>query len=337
MRHFVIVGVLVILMAALTYFGLTSLGLMPVEASAQSIPVDWMWNLDVQAMSFLFALIFVPLVYSLIVFRRRKGETGDGEHMEGNTTLEVTWTVIPLLAVTIFAYLGAYTLGETRVADPNALVINVKAVQWAWSFDYPDGFTATELHLPLNRQVLLKLQSADVIHSFWVPEFRIKQDVVPGRVTEYRITPILVGNYKVRCAELCGTSHAYMEAPVIVESQANYDAWVSAQAAAAKTLESIPGPNAQRGQKIYEQYCKACHSIDGSKGNGPTWSGLYGSTVRLNDGTTAVADDTYITESIKDPAAKVAQGFDAMSFNPTNAGIDDAKIADLIAFIKTLK
>ena len=107
MRHFVIVGVLVILVFLATYFGLTSLKLMPVEASAQSITVDWMWNLDFVVMCFLFALIVVPLVYSLIVFRRRKGDTSDGEHIEGNTKLEVTWTVIPLITVLVFAYLGA--------------------------------------------------------------------------------------------------------------------------------------------------------------------------------------------------------------------------------------
>ena len=138
MRHFVIVGILIIAMAVLTYTGLNAAGLMPVEASAQAIPIDWLWNLQVAAMSFLFALIVVPLFYSLIVFHRRKGDTGDGEHFEGNTTLEITWTVIPLFAVLTFAYLGAYSLGETRRVDPQAMEIKVTAQQWAWSFEYPD-------------------------------------------------------------------------------------------------------------------------------------------------------------------------------------------------------
>jgi cytochrome c oxidase subunit 2 len=194
MGHFLVVGILVIVMAVLTYFGLDAAGLMPVEASAQAVSIDWLWNLEIIAISFLFSLIVVPMVYSLIVFRRRKGETGDGEHMEGNSTLEIAWTVVPLFIVLAFAYLGAYSLGEIRRVDPNALVIKVKAQQFVWTFEYPEyGIISKELHLPVNKQVLLKMESADVIHSFWVPEFRIKQDVVPGRVTDYRVTPTLIG------------------------------------------------------------------------------------------------------------------------------------------------
>src|SRR5512135_3183204 len=236
MRHFVIAGILVVLTSFLTYFGLMAIGLMPVEASAQSLIVDQLWSWDLMAISFLFAVIMVPLVYSLIVFRRRKGDTSDGKYDEGKQTLEVTWTIIPLLLVTVYAYLGAYTLGETRTADPNALVINVTAHQWDWSFQYPEGFTTNELHLPLNRQVLLKMSSLDVIHSFWVPEFRIKQDVVPGRTTELRITPTRLGDYTVRCAELCGLRHAYMERPVMVTSLQDYSAWSQQQATAYAAL-----------------------------------------------------------------------------------------------------
>ena len=159
------------------------------------------------------------------------------------------------------------------------------AHQWDWSFDYPEGFTSNELHLPINQQVVLKMQSLDVIHSFWVPEFRLKQDVVPGRITDYRITPILLGNYKVRCAELCGASHAYMERPVIVTSQADYDAWVKQQAAAAAALIAKGGPEAGKAF-VAQNGCGACHSMDGSKLTGPTWRGLFGSQVKLSDGTT---------------------------------------------------
>lgn len=334
MRHFVIVGVLVILMSFLTYFGLVSIGLMPVEASAQALPVDWMWNLDVGAMSFLFALIFVPLIYSLVVFRRRKGETGDGEHMEGNTTLEITWTVIPLFVVIVFAYLGAYTLGETRAVDPNAMVINVTAHQWDWTFDYPEGFSSNELHLPINKQVVLKMQSQDVIHSFWVPEFRIKQDVVPGRITEYRITPILLGSYKVRCAELCGLRHSYMERPVIVSSQADYDAWVKQQAAAAAAAAAAGGP-ANGKLLVAKNGCLGCHSLDGSTLVGPTWQGLFGSQVKLSNGQTVTADEAYLTESIANPSAKVVAGFPDGIMPKFN--LTDKEISDIVAYIETLK
>jgi cytochrome c oxidase subunit 2 len=136
-RHFVIVGILVFVVAALIYFGLDSAGLMPVEASAQATDIDWMWNLELIAMSFLFALIVVPLVYSLVVFRRRKGDTTDAEHMEGNTQLEIAWTIIPLFVVMAYAYLGAVNLADTRRADPNATIVKVKGIQWSWSFEYP--------------------------------------------------------------------------------------------------------------------------------------------------------------------------------------------------------
>ena len=118
MRHFVIVGVLIALVTPLIYLGIAANNVMPVQASAQALPVDWMWNMDAAAIAFLFSLIMVPLIYSLVVFRRRKGDIGDAEHTEGNTRLEVTWTVIPLIVVTVFAYLGAYTLGETRIRQP---------------------------------------------------------------------------------------------------------------------------------------------------------------------------------------------------------------------------
>jgi cytochrome c oxidase subunit 2 len=332
MRHYFIVGILVIVMAVLTYAGLNASGLMPVEASAQAVAVDWMWNLDLIAMSFLFALIVVPIVYSLIVFRRKKGETGDGEHMEGNTALEITWTVIPLFVVIAFAYMGAYSLGETRRVDPNAMTIKVSAFQWAWKFEYPDsGVVSQELYLPVNKQVVLKMESSDVIHSFWVPEFRIKQDVVPGRVTEYRITPTLIGSYKVRCAELCGTSHAYMENPVIVVSQSDFDAWIKQQQAAAAANQTPEG----KGQALVAANgCAACHSINGAEGVGPTWQGLFGSKVELEDGSVVTADETYLTESIKNPAAQVVKGFaPAMPVYP----FTDEEIANIVAYIKTLK
>ena len=334
MRHFVIVAILIVVMAFLTYTGLTSLGLMPVEASAQAISIDWLWNLQVIAMSFLFSLIIVPLFYSLIVFRRRKGETGDGEHFEGNATLEITWTVIPLFAVISFAYLGAYSLGETRRVDPQAMEIKVIAQQWAWSFEYPDyGIITKELYLPVNKQAYLTMTSRDVIHSFWVPEFRVKQDVVPGRITEYRITPTLEGMYKVRCSEMCGVSHAYMLAPVAVVSEDEFTSWVADRQVEA--LAAAQTPEA-RGQTLATQNgCFGCHTVDGSAGQGPTWQGIYGSQVKLADGSTVTVDDAYIKESVLSPQAKIVAGFESVKM-PTFDFTND-QISDIIAYIKTLK
>jgi cytochrome c oxidase subunit II len=337
MRHFIIVGILVIVAAVLTYMGLDALQLMPVAASAQAIPIDWLWNVEVIAISFLFALIVVPLLYSLIVFRRKKGDTTDAEHIEGNTKLEIAWTIIPLITVVAFAYMGAYSLAETRRIDPQAMVVNVTASQWSWSFEYPDyGVVSSDLYLPENKQVLLKMQSTDVIHSFWVPEFRVKQDVVPGRVTELRITPTLLTlnkdkPFKVRCAELCGTSHYKMEQPVIVVDETEFVAWVSDQqklAAAAQTPEL-------KGQSLAKSTCSSCHSVDGSTLIGPTWLGLFGSQVQLSDGTTVTADEAYLTESIHNPSAKIVAGFETqiMPVFP----LTDEQIANIVAYIKTLK
>lgn len=333
MRHFVVVGILVIVTAILTYAGLDAVGLMPVQASLQAVSIDWLWNWQVIAMSFFFALIVVPMVYSLIVFRRRKGEIGDGAHIEGNTNLEITWTVLPLIVVLVLAYMGAYSLGETMRVDPQALVIKVKAQQFAWTFEYPEyGIFSNELHLPVNQQVVLKMEATDVIHSFWVPEFRVKQDVVPGRVTEYRITPTLVGNYKVRCAELCGASHYAMESAVIVVSQADYVAWIAEQQAIAAASQTPDG----RGRLLTVQYgCIGCHSVDGSKLVGPSWLGLYGSTVEFVDGTSALADDAYITEAILDPQAREVTGFSPSTMPPYT--FTDEEIANMIAYLKTLK
>jgi cytochrome c oxidase subunit 2 len=334
MRHFLVVGILVIVMAVLTYVGLDSAGLMPVQASAQAVSIDWLWNWQIIAISFLFSLIVVPMVYSLVVFRRRKGETGDGEHFEGNSVLEITWTVIPLFIVLAFAYMGAYSLGDTRRIDPNAMVVKVKAQQFVWTFEYPEyGIISKELHLPVNKQVILKMESSDVIHSFWVPEFRVKQDVVPGRVTEYRITPTLIGDYKVRCSELCGASHAYMESPVIVDSEVTYNAWISDQAAIA--AEAAKTPEGQGKLLAVRNGCIGCHSLDGTRLTGPTWFKMYGANVELADGTTVVANDAYLAESILDPKAKEVDGFSPTVMPPF--ALSEEEISNIIAYFKTLK
>jgi len=337
MRHFVIVGILVIVMTVLTYFGLNSAGLMPVAASVQAGPIDWMWNLEVIAMSFLFALIVAPMFYSLVVFRRKKGDTTDAEHMEGNTRLEIAWSVIPLFIVTAFAYIGAVNLAETRRVDPQAMIVKVTGIQWSWNFEYPavDGVTVVsdELHLPVGKQVLLRMTSKDVIHSFWVPEFRVKQDLVPGRFTELRVTPSLNGNYKVRCAELCGTSHAYMEKPLVISSQGEFDVWMAARVEEAKIAASTPEGSGQL--LVANNGCAACHSINGAEGIGPTWFGLFGHEVELTDGTVVTADEAYIAESIKAPQAKIVAGFETQLM-PTY-GFTDEQIEDIVAYIKTLR
>lgn len=334
MRHFVIVAILVLVMSVLTYLGLEASNLLPVQASEQAIAIDWLFNLQFITISFLFSLIIVPLFYSLVVFRRRKGEVGDGEHIEGNTPLEIAWTVIPLLFVVGFAYLGAYNLGETRRVNPQAMVVNVTAQQFSWTFEYPDtGVVSDVLLLPEGEQALLKMTSRDVIHSFWVPEFRIKQDILPGRITEYRITPILAGEYKVRCAELCGSSHAYMLANVNVVSRPEFDDWMAGRVKEAAASANTPEG---RGRTLTAQNgCLGCHSLDGSPNTGPTWLGLYGSQVPLSDGSAIIADEAFIKKSILQPQANFVSGFETIQMPVYE--FTDEQIADIIAFIKTLK
>ena len=343
MRHFVIVGILVIVATILTYVGLSSAHLLPVAASLQAGSIndagsiDWLWNWELVVMAFLFALIIVPMAYSMIVFRRRKGDTSDAEHMEGNTKLEIAWTVLPLILVFAFAYMGAYSLADVRRVDPDARVIKVQARQFVWTFEYPEyGIFSNELHLPVDQQVVLKMTSSDVIHSFFVPEFRVKQDVVPGRTTEYIITPTLIGDYKVRCAELCGTSHAFMQNPVIVDSKGNFDLWIAEQAAIAAEQQKTPEGQGQ--SLTVKNGCTGCHSVDGSPGIGPTWFGIYGADVELSDGRTVVVDDAFITESILDPNAKIVHGFPSPSPMPIYATVlTQEDINNIIAYIKTLK
>lgn len=340
MRQFIVVGILVLVVAAALFFGLDAAHVMPVEASAQAVPIDWMWRTMLIAMSFLFALIVVPMVYSLIVFRRRKGETGDGMHVEGNNRLEFLWTAIPLFVVVAFSVIGGRNLADTIRRDPNAMVVKVTGIQWSWRFEYPADpetgvvVVSNELHIPVNQEVLLRMTSSDVIHSFWVPEFRVKQDLVPGRFTELTITPTLAGSYKVRCAELCGVSHAYMENKVIVDSQAQYEAWVAEQVKLAAEAQT---PEGQGKLLATKNACVGCHSADGTAMTGPTWFNLYGSQVSLADGSTVTADEAFLTESIRDPNASIVATFASPSVMPPYPQLTDEEIANIIAYIKTLK
>jgi cytochrome c oxidase subunit 2 len=335
MKHFVVAGFLVIVLTVLLILGAGQVRLLPVAASAQAQPIDQLFQLMFIAIAFLFSLIVVFMLYSIVVFRRRKGDESDARHIEGNTKLEVTWTTIPLIIVLGLSFLGARSLAEVERPDPKALEVDVIGMQWTWRFEYPRyGIVSNELVLPVNKQAILYLSSQDVIHSFWVPEFRVKQDLLPGGeefVRTLRITPTEIGSYKVRCAELCGIRHAYMESPVIVVSQADFDVWVAQQT-------GEPTDPVERGRKWSNQYgCLSCHSLDGSKLVGPTWLGLFGSQVKLADGSTVIADEAYIIESIRNPGAKIVEGYP--NIMPANVGQDlsDERIQDIIAFIKTLR
>ena len=247
MKHLIIAGIFVVLVTVLLIFGMGQVRLLPDAASLQAIPIDLMFDLEFKVIYFLFALIVVFMLYSIVVFRRKPGDKSDASHIEGNTRLEVTWTIIPLVTVLTFSFLGAQSLAETQAIGDRVIEVDVIGSQWAWRFEYPDsGIVSNELRLPVGTQALLHLSSTDVIHSFWVPEFRVKQDALPGGeafILELRITPTRLGEYKVRCAELCGLNHAAMEAPVKVVTQSDFDAWLQAKSGA-----SLPAP-AERSQQ----------------------------------------------------------------------------------------
>jgi cytochrome c oxidase subunit 2 len=188
--------------------------------------------------------------------------------------------------------------------------------------------------MPVNKQALLNLSSTDVIHSFWVPEFRVKQDLLPGDdfERELRVTPIEIGEYKLRCAELCGRDHYNMLAPVTVLSQADFDAWVQAQTG------SVSDDPVVRGEAIAQQYgCLACHSKDGSELAGPTWAGVFGSEEALDDGTSVTVDRAYIIKSIREPGIQVVAGYQNIMPAGIGADLTDEQIEDIIAFIESLQ
>jgi cytochrome c oxidase subunit 2 len=226
----------------------------------------------------------------------------------------------------------------------------VTGQQWSWSFSYPDHEdvgNSPELVLPVNQMIRLRMNSTDVLHSFWVPEFRVKQDLVPGMETTLRITPTEIGEYKLLCAEICGLNHTTMVASVRVVSQADFDAWVGGFEGA--LAEANP---AERGGKWAADYgCISCHSVDGSVIAGPTWAGLFGSVETLADGTTVTVDEAYLQNSILNPNAQIVEGFNP-GVMPDNFGerfaVEEEAISegeglevdivdDLIAYIMSLE
>jgi cytochrome c oxidase subunit 2 len=239
-RHFIIVGILVAISTVVFGFLFNAALPLPPALSEQADNIDAVMSLHFWLIAFFFSLVVVFMLYSFVVFRRRKGEENvEGEHFEGNSTLEVVWTVVPLVLVLILGFIGWRSINEVTRPRENELVINAEGFQWAWAFTYPDsGVTSAELVLPVNQPIRMEMTAREVLHSFWIPQFRVKQDLVPGQTTILRFTPTAVDSseaLKVRCAEICGLSHWQMEAPVRVVSQEEFTAWVDEQVAAQGT------------------------------------------------------------------------------------------------------
>jgi cytochrome c oxidase subunit 2 len=334
LKHGFGAAVFIVVLAALAWYVLDVRFLLPLQAAEQAKSIDWLFNFQFKLMAVMFGLIGGLLLYSVVFFRRKKGDETDGPHITGNTPLEIAWTAIPFAMVIGLALLGAQNLSQTQRIDPRALEVKVTGMQWAWKFEYPAyGIVTNELILPVNQQVVFKLTANDVIHSFWVPEWRVKQDAVPGKQETLRVTPDKTGEFQLVCAEICGAQHANMVSVVKVISQDDFKAWVAQQ----MTGETAANPADRGAQAFKTNGCAACHSLDGSKLVGPTFQGLYGREETLDDGSKIMVDDAYLLESIRQPAKKVVQGYPAV-MQPFGADvISDETVADIIEYIKTLK
>jgi cytochrome c oxidase subunit II len=209
------------------------------QASTAAPEIDRLLDVMIVISSFVFSLVLVMLFYALYKFKAKPGDESDGEPIHGNTRLEVAWTLIPTIIVLFGAGYSWVVLDKIEKKDENPLTVQVFSQQFAWSFGYPgkdNAYSQGVLHVPVNRQVQFKMHAQDVIHSFWVPEWRIKKDAVPGITTTAIVTPDKVGHYQLICTELCGFGHAAMRAEVVVEPVPEFRKWVEG------LKETVPKP-----------------------------------------------------------------------------------------------
>jgi cytochrome c oxidase subunit II len=299
-----------------------------VQASNFAGDVDTLFSFILMTTLFFAVLVTVLIIFAAFKFRRQGvNEVGDDVH--GNNMLEVGWTVIPtIIAIGIFAW-GAAVYVNYRIAPKDTLDIYVVGKQWMWKLQQPNGRKEiNELHIPLNRNVKLILGSEDVIHDFYVPAFRVKMDVVPGRYNTMWFRPTKTGRYHFFCSQYCGTNHAVMGGWVTVMEPAEYAAWLSGETGDVNPVAA--------GERLFTQFaCNTCHLADGT-GRAPSLNGVSGGTVLLADGTTVVADEAYIRESILQPKAKIVAGYQPVM--PTFQGlITEEQILNLTAYIKSLQ
>ncbi len=279
-------------------------------------------------------LLLLGITIALIWFswkykRRREDEVTPV--IRHSTILEVTWTVIPLVLILFVFAWGFRGWATMRNAPADAYEVYVTGLSFGWQFTYPNGvISGTELVVPAGRPVRLIMQSRDVIHSFFVPDFRIKQDLMPNRYTTAWFEAPEPGEHVIFCTEFCGSGHSAMLGKVKVVPVAEFETWLTAEKA--KTEGDLP--LAELGRNVFNQQgCMACHSVDGSAGIGPTFKGLAGSQRSFTDGSSATADDNYLRESILRSNAKVVAGF-APAMPSYQGVLSDRQVDALIAFIK---
>jgi cytochrome c oxidase subunit 2 len=290
----------------------------PEQGSTAAKDIDRLWDVLLIPSVAIFVLVMAVAIYCVVRFRARPGDLSDGEPIHGNTKLEIIWVTIPFLIVTALAIYGWVVLNDIEAKQPASETLKVKVIgqQFAWRFEYPDDkVKSSQLVLPNNTPVEFDITSDDVIHSFWVPEFRLKSDAVPGITTKIRVTPNRLDKYRVVCAELCGIGHSTMRQEVRVVPPAEFDDWIAERQERAQGGGEGEGEGggegaAADGKAIFtETGCNACHTLADAGANatvGPSLDDLAAAAPERKPGTGAEA---YVEESIVDPGAFVVEGF----------------------------
>jgi cytochrome c oxidase subunit II len=300
--------------------------LFPEQASTLAARVDALFSFLMAVSVFFATLIFLLIILFAIKYRRRLPAEQPRSRL-GNLSLELLWTIIPLGLTLVMFFWGASLYFTTFRPPEGALEIFVVGKQWMWKLQHPEGQREIdELHIPVGRPIKLTMTSEDVIHSFFVPAFRIKKDVLPGRYTSLWFEATKPGEYHLFCTQYCGTQHAGMIGRVVVMKPVDYQRWLGG--AAGESLVSA-------GEKLFQQEgCQGCHRADGS-GLGPSLLGVFGRPVQLQSGETVIANEDYIRESILNPMAKIVTGYQPIM--PTFQGrISEEALMRIIAYIKSL-
>jgi cytochrome c oxidase subunit II len=304
---------------------------LPEQASDFAAKVDSINHLITDISVACTVLIVGTMIYFGVKYRKKNGVDHETPHIEGNVWLEILWTVFPALVCVYVAYEGVVGFNAMRNPPADALEIQVRGQQWAWSFQYANGKkTASEFYVPVGKPVKLILSSTDVLHSFFVPGMRTKMDAVPGQFTTQWFRPIKTGPQIVFCTEYCGTSHSNMMATMHVVSEAEYQRWIDDKG------EVLSPP--EQGKVLYTQNaCNSCHSVDGSRLVGPSFLNIYQRKATFDDGKEYVADEEYIRTSILNPQLNVVSGYPRPSPMPAYEGrLSTEDISLIIAYMKTL-
>jgi cytochrome c oxidase subunit II len=299
--------------------------LWPQQASTMASNVDALFIFLLIVSGMMTLLIFTAVIYFAARYRNRKGVLAD--QIEGSTPLELTWTIIPFGVFLVIFIWGAAVFFHSRTPPRDATEVYVVAKQWMWKLEHAEGQREiNELHVPVGRDVKLIMTSQDVIHSFFVPAFRMKQDVVPGRYTVAWFRATKPGKYHLFCTQYCGTQHSGMIGDIVVQEPAQYEAWMNG---------GSTGPLSATGEKLFSELgCVTCHRMD-STGRGPNLQGVFGKQVSLEDGRTVMADENYLRECILDPGARRVKGFQPIM--PTFQGlVSEEQVNALVAYVKSL-